>query len=319
MIEAFTVEEDAVPERADKALAARFGLSRSSVQRLLDNGHASVGEPPCIIGRRHTLSPGDVVRWTPPPPPKAIPGAVDIPLEVLYEDEYLIAINKPSGLITHPGAGVEGPTLVHAVLHITGGQLAPAGGEHRPGIVHRLDKETTGVILLAKTDDAHLSLTRQFSEHTPVKQYIALVNKQPVLLSGSIREPIGRHPSNRVKMAVREGGKPAWTDWAVEERFGGCAARIRCWLHTGRTHQIRVHLLHIGHPLLGDGTYGYASVSAQEGWPAPRVMLHAEQIRLEHPITGEPLDIRAPIPPDFPALETWLREKFGSQPVVKIR
>jgi 23S rRNA pseudouridine1911/1915/1917 synthase len=313
-IETITIPADYAPDRADKTLAAALGLSRTRAQHLLEDGRITTGNPPRPVTSKERLSPGDILQFDPPTPPETTPTPADIPLSILYEDAHLLAINKPSTLITHPGAGVTGPTLVHAALHHTSGQLAPAGGELRPGIVHRLDKETTGVILLAKTDEAHADLVRQFSEHLPVKQYIALVDAAPGLLSGSVREPVGRHPSNRVKMAVRDDGKPAWTEWVVEERFGTQAARIRCWLHTGRTHLIRVHLAHLGHPLLGDASYGRAG-GVREGWPVFRVMLHAQHIAFTHPVTGEPLEISAPIPPDFPALETWLREQFGSSPV----
>ncbi|MDR2512268.1 MAG: RluA family pseudouridine synthase [Puniceicoccales bacterium] len=318
MLEVFTVPAEVSPDRADKVLAICLGaLSRSQVQRLLDDGRIVLqGSPVRVLGRRCRLAPGDAVLINrPPPPPTQLVPAV-IPLDVLWEDEHLLAVNKASGLTTHPGAGTGENTLAHAALHHTKGRLAAAGGTTRPGIVHRLDKGTSGVILLAKTDLAYHALVRQFSERKPDKQYLALVRRRPALLSGSIREPVARHPSNRVKMAVREDGKPARTDWAVEECFGEQAARVRCWLLTGRTHQIRVHLAHAGHALLGDATYGKAEHG--EAWPVARVMLHAERINLAHPVSGKALEIVAPVPTDFLAVEAHLRERFGSRRIEPI-
>lgn len=315
MLEVFTVPAGVSPDRADKVLAMCFdALSRSQIQRLLDDGRIVFqGSPVRVLERRSRLAPGDVVQIDRPLPPPAQLVPAEIPLDVLWEDEHLLAVNKASGLTTHPGAGTSEDTLAHAALHHTGGCLAAAGGVMRPGIVHRLDKGTSGVILLAKTDLAYHALVRQFSERELDKQYLALVRRRPALLSGSIREPVARHPSNRVKMAVREDGKPARTDWEVEECFGGQAARVRCWLFTGRTHQIRVHLAHAGHALLGDATYGRAEHG--EAWPVARVMLHAERISLAHPVSGEALEIIAPVPADFLEVEAWLRERFGSRRV----
>jgi 23S rRNA pseudouridine1911/1915/1917 synthase len=182
-----------------------------------------------------------------------------------------------------------------------------------------LDKDTSGVILLAKTPEALANLINQFSERKLEKQYLALVHGRPTLLSGSIRVPLGRHPTNRVRMSVREeeGGRPARTDWAVEERFGSCATRLRCWLHTGRTHQIRVHLAHIGHPLLGDATYTLKNIPPNRALPpAARVMLHAERISFFHPITNLPLRILAPIPSDFLDVQEELRSRFGGDRIM---
>jgi 23S rRNA pseudouridine1911/1915/1917 synthase len=310
----FSIAENTRCERADKVLAAATGISRSQIQRLLADGHGLVcrgDKAPCRLDGKHRIGPGATVHLHIPPPPESIPGPVDIPLDILFEDEALLAVNKPCGLVTHPGNGVFTPTLVHAALHATGGKLAPAGGALRPGIVHRLDKETTGVILLAKTDNAHAALVRMFTERVPEKQYIALVSGCPAARGGSVREPIGRHPVQRTRMTVRADGKPAWTDWHVETRHANAAALVRCILHSGRTHQIRVHLAHIGHPILGDSTYGG---EAPQGWPAPRVMLHAARIALPHPVSGRKLEFFAPTPPDFLALEDWLGQKFGAEP-----
>lgn len=309
--ETFIVPEYTRQERADKVLAAAFPeLSRSRIQKILDAGHVRMNGAP--VARKTSLSAGDTLEITFPEPPKTSLTPTEIPLDVLFEDEHIIVINKDAGIVTHPGAGTGDDTLVHALLHHTNGQLAGAGGELRPGVVHRLDKETSGVMLFAKTDEAYFALIEKFQTRELQKEYIALVDKAPDLLAGVIREPIDRHPTNRVKMAVRENGKPARTDWFVEEKFGTDAALVRCILHTGRTHQIRVHLAFIGHPILGDRTYGKV-VHRHEGWPLPRVMLHAARLQLEHPVTGEPLEFKAFPPPDFANLATYLRERFGSR------
>lgn len=299
--------------RADKALAEMFPeTSRSRLQKIFDAGGVTSGGK--TLARKTVVSAGEEIAVAFPPNPETRLVPADIPLDVLYEDEHVIAVNKAAGIVTHPGAGTGGDTLVHALLHRTRGKLALAGGEARPGVVHRLDKETSGVILFAKTDAAYYALCEKFSAREADKQYLALTDGAPDLLAGSIREPVGRHPSVRTKMCVREDGKPARTDWTVEERFGASAALVRCALHTGRTHQIRVHLAFIGHPILGDAVYG-KSRSRHEGWPVPRVMLHAERLRIAHPITGSPLDLRAPLPPDFFNLAEFLRERFGSRVV----
>lgn len=309
--ETFVVPEGTERERADKVLAAAFPeLSRSRVQKILDAERVRLGG--AVVARKTPLSAGDALEIDFPEPPKTSLTPTEMPLDVLFEDDDLIVINKEPGVVTHPGAGTGDDTLVHALLHRTGGRLATAGGELRPGVVHRLDKETSGVMLFAKTDAAYFSLVEKFQARELNKEYLALVDKAPDLLAGVIREPIERHPTNRVKMAVREDGKPARTDWFVEEKFGTDAALVRCVLHTGRTHQIRVHLAFIGHPILGDRTYGKL-VHRHEGWPLPRVMLHAARLRLEHPITGEPLDFKAFPPPDFANLADFLRGRFGSR------
>lgn len=309
--ETFVVPEGTERERADKVLAAAFPeLSRSRVQKILDAGRVRLGG--AAVARKTPLSAGDALEIDFPEPPKTSLTPTEMPLDVLFEDDDIIVINKDPGVVTHPGAGTGDDTLVHALLHHTGGKLATAGGELRPGVVHRLDKETSGVMLFAKTDAAYFSLVEKFQARELNKEYLALVDKAPDLLAGVIREPIERHPTNRVKMAVREDGKPARTDWFVEEKFGTDAALVRCVLHTGRTHQIRVHLAFIGHPILGDRTYGKL-VHRHEGWPLPRVMLHAARLSLAHPITGEPLDFRAFPPPDFANLADFLRGRFGSR------
>lgn len=309
--EFFTVPAGISHERADKVLAAAFPeLSRSRIQKILDAGNIRMNG--AAVSRKTPLSENETLEIIFPEPPKPSLTPTEIPLDILFEDEHIIVINKDAGIVTHPGAGTGDDTLVHALLHHTNGQLAGAGGELRPGVVHRLDKETSGVMLFAKTDEAYYALIEKFQNRELQKEYIALVDKAPDLLAGVIREPIDRHPSNRVKMAVREDGKPARTDWFVEEKFGDNAALVRCILHTGRTHQIRVHLAFIGHPILGDRTYGKI-VHRHEGWPLPRVMLHAARLCLDHPVTGKPLEFKAFPPPDFANLADYLRNRFGSR------
>jgi 23S rRNA pseudouridine1911/1915/1917 synthase len=212
----------------------------------------------------------------------------------------------------HPGAGTGDDTLAHFALHHTGGNLSKLGGERRPGIVHRLDKDTSGAVVFAKSDRAYLALTKMFAEREVHKEYLALVRGVPKLRSGSILDPIGRNPVVRVKMAVVQGsrGKPAHTDWSVEEIFGKRATLIRCWLHTGRTHQIRVHLAHLEHPLLGDYVYGWKP-GANDGLLIERTMLHAAVLAFPHPADGRELEFRAPPPADFSALAAQLREVTG--------
>jgi 23S rRNA pseudouridine1911/1915/1917 synthase len=229
---------------------------------------------------------------------------------VIYEDKALLAVNKPAGMVVHPGAGTREDTLVHALLAHCAGSLSGIGGVERPGIVHRLDRETSGVIIVAKTDIAHRELARQFAARTVVKEYLALVSGVPRLLSGTILKAIGRNVRHRHKMAVVEeghGGRASWTDWAVVETYGDLAALVTCTLHTGRTHQIRVHLSSMGHPLLGDSAYGWKENSRIRSQPK-RVMLHAARLCVIHPVTGKVLDLKAPLPADFKAQMKALRK-----------
>jgi len=298
------------PGRADKVLASLLeGVSRSRVQRALDLGLVKVNG--AKADRRTVLNPGDQVEVTLPSPEEPTARAVKHPLEILYEDAHLVAVNKPAGLLTHPVQGSDEVSVVHALLHHTKGKLAPAGGAPRPGVVHRLDRETSGVIVLAKTDQAYHALVAQFAERTARKEYLALVDKAPRLLSGVIDAKIDRHRTVRVRMAVREDGRDAVTEWRTEEVYGPHAALVRAFPHTGRTHQIRVHLAHLGHAILGDRTYGKFDVPAFAGWPMPRVMLHAQRLTLTHPKTGQPLTIAVEPPADFQELRRWLAAKYG--------
>lgn len=300
------VPDEVRQARADKALARAFpGHSRTAFQRAFDAGLVSLRGRP--IERSASVRAGDVLEFSFPDVEPSRLVAVPIRLDVLFEDKWLLAINKPAGMVVHPGAGTREDTLVHALLAHCAGSLSGIGGVERPGIVHRLDRETSGVMIVAKTDQAHRELARQFAERTVVKEYLALVAGVPRLLSGSIRKPIGRNVRQRHKMAVVEGGRASWTDWEIVERFGELAALVSCSLHTGRTHQIRVHLSSIGHPLLGDTAYGWKANTRLKRHPG-RVMLHAARLSLAHPATGKALDLRAPLPADFRAQIAALKE-----------
>lgn len=292
------------------------GLSRNQVQKLIEEGRITVD------GGRHKASyrlrPGEEIDISLPPPPSAIliPEPLPVPLEILFEDDQIVAVNKPAGLVVHPAAGHREGTLVHGLLHHCG-KLATLGGPLRPGVVHRLDKNTSGVILVAKTDDAYRYLTRQFKERMVYKEYRALVYGSMDETSGSIDAPIERHSKNRTKMGVVAGGREALTSWRVEQAFGELSL-LKVIIRTGRTHQIRVHLAHIHHPVVGDRTYGGRRataiqtplVSARLG-RIKRQMLHASTVAVQHPTTGEMLRLSAPLPEEMVSLLHFL-ETYGA-------
>ncbi|MCO5167064.1 MAG: RluA family pseudouridine synthase [Planctomycetes bacterium] len=295
------------------------GHSRAEVQAWIEAGRVRVrrGGTWPAVKKGLELRAGDAVEVqlpAPPRPPAPLrPEA--IPLALLHQDEALLVIDKPAGLTVHPGAGQREHTLAHALLHASAGRLSSVGGEDRPGIVHRLDKDTSGVIVVARDDAAHRHLARQFHDRTVEKTYLALVERGPRADHGVVDAPIGRHPRERKKMAVVEGGRPARTRWRVLERFGARAALVECRPETGRTHQIRVHLKHLHAPLLADPTYGRADrFTAQDaGRPGDdrvllaRHALHAARLVLTHPVTGARLTFEAPLPPDMDAALEALR------------
>lgn len=297
--------------RADKVLADCLeDFTRSKVQRLLEAG--SVKRGGCILKKNDTLRPGDhlCVTLVPDAAKKGL-GPVKGTLDVVYEDEALIVLNKASHTTVHPGSGTGEDTLVHGLLYHCKGKLSQGGDPSRPGVVHRLDKETTGLIVFAKEDAAYTSLTQQFKDRTVKKEYVALVRGVPRRLSGSIQAGIQRHEKIRTKMQVATEGRFAHTYWQVERTFLERFSVLRCFLFTGRTHQIRVHLSHIRHPIIGDTLYGYRF---QEGDPIQpsRVLLHAHRLAFFHPLSQEPLNFEAPLPADFQsaicALEAASRE-----------
>jgi 23S rRNA pseudouridine1911/1915/1917 synthase len=304
----YTVPEGIRRLRADKALAIAFPEhSRTALQRAFDAGHVTMGG--ATIKRDHAVAGGDVLEFSFPDVVPAELKAVDIPLDVLFEDKHMLAVNKAAGMIVHPGAATGEDTLVHALLSHCADSLSGIGGVERPGIVHRLDKETTGVIVVAKTDKAHRALADQFSSRTLTKEYLALVSGVPQLLSGTIDRAISRHPTHRHRMTVGEGGKAAKTAWERVEAYGDIATQLRCQIFTGRTHQIRVHLKSLGHPILGDALYGWKpDARLTEKQQPARVMLHAEHLVLAHPISGKVLELRAPLPKDFVTMIKHLRK-----------
>lgn len=309
MLTRYTVPSDARRARADKTLASVFPEhSRVAFQRALDAGLVTRNGK--VIDRSAEVVAGDELEFTFPETKPTELKAVDIPIDVVFEDKHLLAINKAAGMVVHPGAGTGDDTLVHALLSHCEGELSGIGGVERPGIVHRLDRETSGIMLVAKTDAAHRGISEQFAARTSHKQYLALVDGVPSLLSGSVRKPIGRNPTQRHKMAVVDGpgGRDAHTDWERAEAFGGnLASLIRCTIHTGRTHQIRVHMKSLGHILLGDVVYGWKPSPRLPTQPT-RMMLHAEHLVVKHPVTGKVLDLRAPLPKDFEKMLKALRK-----------
>lgn len=253
------------------------------------------------------LRTGDTVEFSFPETKPSDLRPTDIPLDVMFEDEHMLAVNKPAGMVVHPGAGTSEDTLVHALLAHCAGSLSGIGGVERPGIVHRLDRETTGVIVVAKTDAAHRTLAEQFASRTLQKDYLALVAGVPKAEGGRIDRPIARHPTHRHRMSTGHGGRAARTEWTREEEFSATAALLRCRILTGRTHQIRVHLKALGHPILGDVVYGWKANPKLPVQPE-RVMLHAERIALAHPATGRPIKLVAPLPEDFASMIKVLRK-----------
>ncbi|MGB8342793.1 MAG: RluA family pseudouridine synthase [Chthoniobacterales bacterium] len=278
--------------RLDRYLAAALSqFSRSRLQALIRNGEVQ------LRGKnarpRETVHAGDLIRLTIPPLEEIEAEAEEIPLEILFEDEDLLVLNKPPGLVVHPGAGNQTHTLVNALLHHCT-SLSGIGGKQRPGIVHRLDKETSGCLVVAKNDVAHQALAQQFAEREATKIYLALVTGKLKRNRGTIEAAIGRHPVHRKKMRVdARRGRAAKTDYRVLQS-GGSVSLVECALHSGRTHQIRVHLHHLGHPVIGDALYGKRTV-------ASRQMLHAWKLGFTHPRTNEPLLFEAPLPADFRA------------------
>ncbi|MGB0992349.1 MAG: RluA family pseudouridine synthase [Akkermansiaceae bacterium] len=284
-------------------------LSRSRIQALIKsgdillNGHKSKA--------KQTVTNGDTISVSIPESVKETAQPQDIPLEVLYEDEHIIVINKAPGMVVHPAAGNADGTLVNALLFHCKGQLSGSGGEERPGIVHRLDKDTSGCIIAAKSDVAHQSLVKQFADRTNEKRYLAVIQSVPNKKEDSIFTHIGRHPVNRLKMAVVNpgSGKAAITDYQVLQQAKDGTCLVKCDLHTGRTHQIRVHMLHLGTPILGDPIYAKPH---RQPVQTGRLMLHAWQLVMEHPRTGKKMAFEAPIPEEFYPWSCQMEDGHGS-------
>ena len=297
-----TLTADIPGERLDAFLARGSGMTRSAAQRLIEQGRVSVNGKP---GRKNDrLNPGDRVEYTvPQAKPVDIP-ARDIPLDIVYEDEDVMVINKPKGLVVHPAAGHQEDTLVNGLLYAKGGSLSGINGELRPGIVHRIDKDTSGLLAVAKNDLAHTMLASQLKDHTMARTYDAIVRGSFREDTGTVDAPIGRHPTDRKKMCVTaRNSKPAVTHYEVVERFRGYT-HIRCHLETGRTHQIRVHMAYIGHPLLGDTVYGHKSKELGQDSQC----LHASALCFRHPRDGRPVMVFAPLPDYFREVLEKLRK-----------
>ncbi|HSV63370.1 MAG TPA: RluA family pseudouridine synthase [Chthoniobacterales bacterium] len=287
-----TVEISHAGQRLDRVLAQLLpDFSRSRLQTLIRDGFVTVNGK--AARPRDSVRGGNVIEWREPEVTKieSQPEAMD--LEILFEDDDLLVINKPAGLVVHPGAGHQQHTLVNALLaHCK--NLSVIGGKERPGIVHRLDKETSGVLVVAKNDATHRDLSKQFADRTTGKTYLALVAGQPRKSFGTIDAPIARHPVHRQRMSIaRRGGRAARTDYRVLDSTGKLSL-VECVIHSGRTHQIRIHLHHLGHPVLGDKLYG-----GKRAGNFPRQMLHAWKLTFRHPRTSESLSFTAPIPNDF--------------------
>jgi 23S rRNA pseudouridine1911/1915/1917 synthase len=309
-------------ERLDRFLSrAAQDFSRTRLKALIEEGRVSVDGAP-VLDPARKLGPGAVVTLEPPPPAETAIAGQDIPLDIVFEDEHLIVIDKPAGLVTHPAPGHHDGTLVNALVRHCGASLSGIGGVKRPGIVHRLDKDTSGLMVVAKTDAAHRGLADLFADHgrsgSLVREYVALAWNDFPARSGVVDAPIGRHPHSRDRMAVVDEarGRRAVTHWRIEEGLKG-AALLRLRLETGRTHQIRVHLAHIGHPLIGDSVYGagFKTKANRLGEAARaalaalnRQALHARSLGFEHPVTGEPLLFERAPPQDFLKLLAALRE-----------
>ncbi len=288
-----TAEEKDAGQRVDTVVAACCGFSRSASQRLIEEGNVLVNGAAPAKGRR--VEPGDILSVTIPPLREAEAQAEDIPLAIVYEDEALCVVDKPKGMVVHPAAGNLAGTLVNALLHHCAGSLSGIGGQQRPGIVHRIDKDTSGLLVVAKNDAAHTALAGQFAAHSITRVYQAVVYgrfKQP---EGTVDAPIGRSQADRKKMAVgQRHAKRAVTHYTVLEEYPGFS-HLALRLETGRTHQIRVHMAAAGHPLAGDAVYGPKKVIKQLGGQC----LHAGVLGFLHPKTGEYMEFKSPLPPYF--------------------
>ena len=304
MTTVLTASHEDAGARLDAFLAAHLPeLSRSRAASLVQEGCVLVNGRPASKSCR--LTGGETLELRlPEQPAETELTAQNIPLDVVYEDEDVIVVNKPAGLVVHPAPGHPDGTLVNALLYHCGDSLSGIGGEKRPGIVHRIDRDTSGLIIAAKNDAAHAFLSAQLSDHTLARTYECLVTGSLKQDSGTVDAPIGRHPADRKKMAVVPGGRRAVTHWEVVARYPG-VTHVRCRLETGRTHQIRVHMAYIGHPILGDTVYGAKK-------PVPGLTgqcLHATGLRFLHPRTGETVELHCPLPEEFTRMLEKLKKR----------
>jgi len=318
MVTEFVVTAGELPKRLDVFLVNREPkLSRSALQRLIGLGRVRINGQ--LVKPSQKIKPGDSIAFDiPKAEPLELKGE-SIPLEILYEDDVLLLLNKQAGLVVHPAPGHWSGTLVNALLHhfqTSGSTVSTIGGKERPGLVHRLDKETSGVMVVAKTDDAHRGLSAQFKQHTITRVYEALISGVPKKGHGLIEMAIGRDTKERKKFSAHTARpKASVTEYKVDHRFGNLASHVLLYPRTGRTHQLRVHLASLGHPILGDHTYGGKKVCMVESTEIPRVMLHARTLGFRHPSTGEFHEFSKPFPPDMEqvvqALD-WLTPLHGT-------
>ncbi len=318
----WTATEEDEGQRLDHAITSRLtGLSRTRVQKLIQGGHVTLNGEPVLPSR--ALHAGDEIHVVEPPPESIAPQPEDIPLTVVFEDDDLLVVDKPAGMVVHPGRGVSEGTLVNALLgrpHT----ISTIGGYLRPGIVHRLDKDTTGLMIVAKNDAAHITLSEALAARTITRLYVALALRKFENDRGTIETTMARNQTNRLKMMVRGGSdaKDARTHWRILQRFGGIS-QIECKLDTGRTHQIRVHMAHINHPILGDELYGgSAALATQLVSPydtqlkgmlknLKRQMLHAHELKFTHPKSGEVLHFKSAPPADYQQILEALRKSVS--------
>ena len=298
-----TILPDRADERVDACIARLVSdVSRSAAQRLCEDGQVLLNGAPAKKNAR--VAPGDVLELTLPEPQPTQAQAEDIPLDVAYEDADVIVIDKPKGLVVHPAAGHWEGTLVNALLHHCKDSLSGVGGALRPGIVHRIDKDTSGLLIVAKNDFAHQKLAAQLQDHTLARTYVCIVCGNLREDAGTVSAPIARDKNDRKKMAVRPDGKPAVTHWQVLARYPGYTY-VQCRLETGRTHQIRVHMASLGHPILGDTVYGHKKPELGQNTQC----LHAKELTFRHPRTDEPVTVTCPLPEEFERVLQVLEHK----------
>lgn len=290
----FTADKESQSTRLDLVLSLQFEeMSRSYIQKLVEQGNVTVNGTECLI-KKHKVCEGDSISVTVPPPKELEVTGEDIPLDIVYEDQDLLVVNKPRGMVVHPAAGNESGTLVNACIYHCGESLSSINGVIRPGIVHRIDKDTSGLLVVAKNNQAHEGLSRQLADHQMTRRYEALVFNNFAEDSGTVAMPIGRDPLNRLRQAVTEGGRHAVTHWNVLKRYGRYTL-VEARLETGRTHQIRVHMAYIKHPLVGDMLYG----PKKQPFNVSGQLLHARVLGFVHPRTKEYMEFERPRPEAF--------------------
>ena len=292
-------------KRIDKLLAEQIpDLTRSALQNLMTEGCVTINGKP--VRKNAKAAVGDEITVELPELKEAEIVPENIPLDIIYEDADIVVVNKPRGMVVHPAPGNWSGTLVNALMYHCGDSLSGINGEIRPGIVHRIDKDTSGLLVVAKNDRAHQSLAQQIKEHSAARRYYAVVYGAPREDHGVVNAPIARHRTDRKKMAVVEGGREAITHYDVLERYRGFTY-MTFLLETGRTHQIRVHMAHIGHPIIGDPLYG----PAKDKWKLGGQCLHAGELTLVHPVSGERMTFQAPLPDYFTSVLEKLRKQYG--------